>query len=206
MNGFERRKHIKIEQIFSVSVQLFFKYGFHKVSVNEIAKMANVSPATIYNYFGTKERLYAEMLMNWMDKQLEKYESILDSELAFLEKTKKIMLLEAKNVKTLSDELPNISASEFGELAQMLESYTEDKVKRFFMKFVEAGKREGYIRLDLTEEKAMIYFTMFKNELGRHWEADNEDRISRSIDPLIELFFYGIAGRIQDRRQITASE
>lgn len=195
MNGFERRKQKKMEQIFNVSVQLFFKYGFQKVSVNEIAQMANVSPATIYNYFGTKERLYADMLVNWMDKQLEQYESILDSELSFLEKTKKIMMLEAKNLKILSGEFPKLPESDVEGLAQMLESYTEEKVKRFFMKFVAAGKQEGHIHPDLTEEVTMLYFMMFKNELGKYWGAAGEDGQALNIDQLIELFFYGLAGR-----------
>lgn len=195
MNGFERRKQKKIEQIFNVSTQLFFKYGFQKVSVNEIAQMANVSPATIYNYFGTKEQLYAEMLINWMDEQLEQYESILDSELSFPEKTKKIMLLEAKNLKILSDEFPKVPASDAGGLAQMLENYTEDKIKRFFIKFVAVGKQEGYIHRDHTEEVMMFYFTMFKNELGKYWGVAGEDHKTLKIDQLIELFFYGLAGQ-----------
>ncbi|MFD0867946.1 HTH-type transcriptional repressor KstR2 [Chlamydia abortus] len=195
MNGFERRKQKKMEQIFNVSVQLFFKYGFQKVSVNEIARMANVSPATIYNYFGTKERLYADMLVNWMDKQLEQYESILDSELSFLEKTRKIMLLEAKNLKILSGEFPKLPESDVEGLAQMLESYTEEKVKGFFIKFVAAGKQAGHIHPDLTEEVTMLYFTMFKNELGKYWGAAGEDGQALNIDQLIELFFYGLAGR-----------
>lgn len=197
MNGYERRKQKKIEQIFSVSFQLFSKHGFQKVSVNEIAHKAKVSPATIYNYFGTKEQLYADMLMNWMDKQLEQFESILDSGLSFPEKTKEIMLLEAKNLKILSDEFPKAPSPELGGLAQMMESDNEKKVMHFFMKFVALGKQEGYIHRDQTEEVTMLYFTMYKNELGRYWETADQEQMTRSMDRLMELFFYGLVGRTQ---------
>lgn len=195
MNGYERRKQKKIEQIYNVAVQLFFKHGFQKVSVNEIAQMANVSPATIYNYFGTKEQLYADMLRNWMDKQLELYEDILRSGLSFPDKTKKIMLLEAKNLKIISDEFQKVPSSELGGLSQMMESYSQEKVMQFFVKFVAMGKQEGYIHKDQTEETAILYFTMYKNELGRHWEAGNQDLVLRSADPLMELFFFGLVGQ-----------
>ncbi|GIO09914.1 TetR family transcriptional regulator [Brevibacillus reuszeri] len=194
MNGFERRKQNKMEQIYSSSYELFSQYGFQKVSVNEIAQHANVSPATIYNYFGTKEQLYADMLMNWMDKQLEQYELILDSVCDFPEKTKKIILLEAKNVKTLSEKFQTAPFSEVSGLQQMLENYTDQKIKPFFMRFVAVGKQEGYIRRDQTEEMFMLYFTMYKNELGRYWGAANQENFTKNIDQLMELFFYGLVG------------
>ncbi|GIN96970.1 TetR family transcriptional regulator [Siminovitchia terrae] len=197
MNGYERRKQKKMEQIFSASIELFFKYGFQKVSVNEIAHKANVSPATIYNYFGTKEQLYTDSLMDWLDKQLAQYEDILNSRLSFFEKTKKIMLLESKNLKILADEFPNIPSSDSRRLIQMMDGYNEQKVVPFFKKFVALGKQEGYIRKDQSEEMMMRYFTMFQNELVRNWEGSNQKRITENMDHLMELFFYGVAGRAQ---------
>ncbi|GED71914.1 TetR family transcriptional regulator [Brevibacillus reuszeri] len=194
MNGFERRKQSKIEQIYSSSFELFSKYGFQKVSVNEIAQHAKVSPATIYNYFGTKEQLYGDMLMNWMDNQLEQYEEILDSACSFPEKTKEIILLETKNLVILSDRFQAAPFSEVSGLQQMLENYTEQKIKPFFMRFVAAGKQDGYIRKDQTDEIFMLYFTMYKNELGRDWEASNQEGITKNIDHMMELFFYGVVG------------
>jgi AcrR family transcriptional regulator len=165
--------------------------------VNEIAQNAKVSPATIYNYFGTKEQLYADMLMNWMDKQLEQYEKILESECPFSEKTKEIILLEAKNLKVLSDNFQKSPFSEVGGLMQMIEEYNEQKIMQFFMRFVTMGKQEGYIRSDLTEDVIMMYLTMYKNELGRYWETSNQGRITRNMDQWMELFFYGLVGEKQ---------
>lgn len=194
MNGFERRKQNKMEQIFRSSFELFSKYGFQKVSVNEIAEHAKVSPATIYNYFGTKEQLYADMFKDWLDKQLEQYEDILASGRAFAEKAKEIMLLEAKNLKILTDQFQKASFFEASGLMRMLEDYSEQKMMQFFMKFVAMGKDEGYIRKDHTDETVMLYFTMYKNELGRHWEASKQESIARNMDRLMELFFYGLVG------------
>lgn len=199
MDGYQQRKQKKMGQIYSVAFELFCKYGFQKVSVNEIAQQAKVSPATIYNYFGTKEQLYADTLMNWMDKQLAECESILDSGLAFPEKTKEIMRLEVNNLKFFADEFPKAPSSELSGLMQMMENYSEQKVMPFFRKYVALGKQEGYIHKDQSEEMTMRYFTMFKNELGRYWETANQERTphSDSVDQLMELFFYGLAGREQ---------
>jgi len=201
MDGFERRKRKKTEQIYNAAADLFFKYGFQRVSVNEIAHKAKVSPATIYNYFRTKEQLYTDLLTDWMDKQWAVYEDILDSGLSFPEKTKEIMLLEAKNIKMLSDEFPKDSSSEPRELMRMMENYSEQNVVRIFRKFVALGKQEGYIRKELTEETTMRYFAMFKNELVRYWEASDQERTTINIDQMLELFFYGLTGRGRQRAQ-----
>ncbi|PWU69909.1 TetR/AcrR family transcriptional regulator [Gracilibacillus dipsosauri] len=195
MDGYERRKQQKIKQIFSASIELFFKYGFQKVSINEIAHKAKVSPATIYNYFGTKEQLYTDSLINWMDKQLAQYEDILDSALSFPEKTKEIMLLEAKNLTILGEEFPNAPSPERKGLMQMMNSYSERKIVQFFKKFVRIGKQEGYIHKGQTEEMMLQYFTMFQKELCRYWEGSTPERTTWNMDQLMELFFYGVAGR-----------
>ncbi|PYI57481.1 TetR/AcrR family transcriptional regulator [Paenibacillus flagellatus] len=194
MDGYERRKQAKVDKIFTASFPLFSKFGFHKVSVNEIARQANVSPATIYNYFGTKEQLYLDMMADWMDKQLERYESILDSDLSFPEKTREIMLAEAANVKLLAEAMPTAPFADRGRLTQLLETYGEGKVRDFFMKYAALGKREGFIRDGLSDETTAVYFNMYKNELGRLWGATDAERPHRRIDMLMELFFYGLIG------------
>ncbi|MFE0556640.1 TetR/AcrR family transcriptional regulator [Paenibacillus sp. NPDC058910] len=193
MNGYERRKHKKIEQVFDAAFQLFSRHGYQKVSVNEIAQQAGVSPATIYNYFGTKDQLYMEMIMDWTDKQLEVYERILDSARSFAEKTREIMELEAKNLTFLSEEFRQ--TSEERGISHTIQQYSEEKVKGFFMRFVALGKQEGYIHKDQTEEVAMLYFSMFMNELGRRWDSGNREYVNGSMETLLELFFYGLAGQ-----------
>jgi DNA-binding transcriptional regulator YbjK len=49
MNGFERRKEQSREDIRRAAEQLFSRFGTDRVSVNDIAREAGVSQATIYN-------------------------------------------------------------------------------------------------------------------------------------------------------------
>ena len=48
---------MKKEQIINSARKLFSKYGFKKVSMDEIAKEANVTKKTVYTYFESKEEL-----------------------------------------------------------------------------------------------------------------------------------------------------
>lgn len=44
-----------MRQIQRTALDLFDEYGFHQVSVEQIADAAEVSPSSVYRYFGTKE-------------------------------------------------------------------------------------------------------------------------------------------------------
>ena len=46
--------------------ELFRKFGYHKTSVNEIAKKAKIAKATIYKYFDSKEAVLHALLMDYI--------------------------------------------------------------------------------------------------------------------------------------------
>ncbi|HTH82244.1 MAG TPA: TetR/AcrR family transcriptional regulator [Mucilaginibacter sp.] len=46
--------------------ELFRKFGYHKTSVNEIAKRARIAKATIYKYFDSKEHVLHTLLMDYI--------------------------------------------------------------------------------------------------------------------------------------------
>lgn len=199
MDGFERRRAKKVAQIFAASLELFLKYGFQKVSVNEIAQKARVSPATIYNYFGTKEQLYTSLLADWMDKQLEQYEEIIAAPRTYPEKCKAIMLLEARNLRFLMQEFPKDAAepADATGFARTMERYGDGQVAGLFRRLVALGKREGHIRPDQPEELAMLYYRMFADELARHWQSVPDGGPALDVDQWMEMLFFGLAGNAQ---------
>jgi AcrR family transcriptional regulator len=46
--------------------ELFRKFGYHKTSVNEIARRAKIAKATIYKYFESKEDVLHSLLMDYI--------------------------------------------------------------------------------------------------------------------------------------------
>jgi AcrR family transcriptional regulator len=54
------------ESIKKAAQDLFRKYGYHKTSVNEIAKKAKIAKATIYKYFDSKEMVLHAILMDYI--------------------------------------------------------------------------------------------------------------------------------------------
>ncbi|MBY0401104.1 TetR/AcrR family transcriptional regulator [Myxococcota bacterium] len=57
----ERRKQEVRERILSVARELFAKHGFEATTVDEIARVADVAPATFFNHFQSKQALLGLM-------------------------------------------------------------------------------------------------------------------------------------------------
>src|ERR1700712_2245280 len=54
------------ESIKRAAQELFRKFGYHKTSVNEIAKKAKIAKATIYKYFDSKEQVLHALVMDYI--------------------------------------------------------------------------------------------------------------------------------------------
>jgi AcrR family transcriptional regulator len=126
------------ESIKKAAQDLFRKYGYHKTSVNEIAKRAKIAKATIYKYFESKELLLQAILMEYIQHSVQEImhnsAEELDEE-AYLSniilKTSRLsytvcnefigweFIRESANsqefLKTLSDDLENLLIASFNE-------------------------------------------------------------------------------------------
>jgi len=86
----ERKKRKTRELIAETARQLFAERGFEQVTVTEIAREAEVSPATVFNYFPTKEDLFYSRLEAFEDELLTAIreraagQSVLDAFAGFL--------------------------------------------------------------------------------------------------------------------------
>ncbi|WP_319402926.1 TetR/AcrR family transcriptional regulator [uncultured Anaeromusa sp.] len=62
------RDENKSEAIFQATIQLLNESGFSNISMSKIAKLANVSPATIYVYFDNKEDMLSKLYLHVKQK------------------------------------------------------------------------------------------------------------------------------------------
>jgi AcrR family transcriptional regulator len=144
------------ESIKKAAKELFRKYGYHKTSVNEIAKKARIAKATIYKYFESKELVLHAILMDYIRNSVQEIihnpAENLDEE-AYLSsiilRTSRLtyticnefigweFIRESTNaqefLKTLSDELENLLIQSFNE-TQLFQAEQYPERLRFLIK------------------------------------------------------------------------
>ena len=90
---------MKREQIIEAARKLFNKYGFKKVSMDEIASSAGVTKKTVYTYFSSKEELFNYFVQEELNNMKKVVEEIEKQNLNFYESIHQIIykLLQYKN-------------------------------------------------------------------------------------------------------------
>jgi len=66
-----KEKLDKAIAILQAAEKLFSKYGYKKVSVDEIVKAANIAKGTFYLYFQHKDDLYNKIINEYFDKKMK---------------------------------------------------------------------------------------------------------------------------------------
>ncbi|WP_153124371.1 TetR/AcrR family transcriptional regulator [Peribacillus tepidiphilus] len=196
MNGFERRRQQKMEQIRHAALSLFTQFGVQKVNIQEIAKKANVSQVTIYNYFGSKDELVFDVIEYLYEQQLKELNEIIKSDMPFLKKVEQMIHFKMSNTKKFSPEFLKAILIENPRLSKFSREFTEKKMMPVLTDFFETGKKEGAISQDISLETMILFLNILSEGLKNYTEylIDSEQK-NRFTNEIIHMFFYGIVGK-----------
>ena len=73
-----KKTEIKRQAILDVAADLFRETGFERASMSELCLRVGGSKATLYNYFSSKEEVFAEVLMQATEDQFQATHEALD--------------------------------------------------------------------------------------------------------------------------------
>jgi TetR/AcrR family transcriptional regulator of autoinduction and epiphytic fitness len=73
------------EQVLSVALEVFGRYGFRRTSLDEVARSADISRQGLYLYFASKEALFRAAVRQELDTALTEVSRSLDEEGVALE-------------------------------------------------------------------------------------------------------------------------
>ena len=104
MNQYQKTTEKKQQAIIQAALRLFKDKGFKQTSIKSIAEAAEVSPVSIYNYFGSKDNLVALCVNDLFEEITQQAEDILKSNLAFNTKLDQALdLCQEKMSQQISD-------------------------------------------------------------------------------------------------------
>ena len=95
----------KRTQILSTGKELFWKFGFKRVTIEEICKEAGISKMTYYKFFTNKMDLVKTLLDEVLQSSIKKYEAIMESDVPYPEKV--VQMIELKRDATMATSSPS---------------------------------------------------------------------------------------------------
>jgi AcrR family transcriptional regulator len=186
----------KRQQILKTGKDLFWKYGFKRVSIEEICKEAGVSKMTYYKFFTNKMALVKTLMDEILQAGLIKYRKLMESDIPYPEKVLGMIELKREQTHTMSSEFfKDYLQSGDPELNAYLVKLSQENVQIFINDFRKA-QENGDIRKDLKVEFIMAVLNKLID-----WVQHDESLLELYEEPqdlaveLTRFMFYGMLER-----------
>ncbi|WP_086930448.1 TetR/AcrR family transcriptional regulator [Agarilytica rhodophyticola] len=155
----------KREDILAAAIAEFDKRGFQKTSMDQVAKVANVSKRTVYNHFPSKDSLFREIIIMMRDQGIEatnyeyRSDQPLDLQLTTMAE-KEMKLLQSKSFISLSRLIlaeclhsPELAEKALDQIAQ-----TETGLKRW----LKEAQSDGRLQMEDVEFASTQFLSAIK--------------------------------------------
>lgn len=162
MNGFEKRSQKKKEQILKAAFRLLnTEKGIKGVTTQDIVEASGVSKATIFKYFGTKEKLLQQVFIDFLDRLSVESLAFMTEPISFEEKMMamsqvKINSMEGVHQQFFIDLMDFFTQKDDPILAKKMAAYTQMAYDAMLDLFHQ-GRKEGKINLKYSDEFLMVY-------------------------------------------------
>lgn len=178
----------------------FKKFGYQKTSMEEIAQKAQKAKGALYYHFGSKERLFAEVVGEELSTLKGNLEEIFQNhELDSRECLRQYMLMRMKLLRA-SPNYQQTLRPEFYEHYRFFDAdkqaLTDWEITRV-LSVVESGQRKGEIELegDLGMYARVLVMLLRGLEPGFFLQGEF-DRLEPQLDHLIGIITRGISPRV----------
>ncbi len=182
----------KEKHILESARKFFFRYGFKKTSLDEVAEDAGIAKGTIYNYFKNKEDLFvrnvkSNMQCVWQDLEQEMCqctradEKLLHSTLMMIRHHRK-MVKEFAMSKAVLEELLFVGMN-------LIDDLPEHNLR--IMAFLQEGEEQGIFRAADHEKNATLLNRMIRSFFLR-WATMDSQSAETEIRDIFALIFNGL--------------
>ena len=179
MNQYQKTTEKKKQAIIQSALSLFKEKGFKETSIQSIAKVAEVSPVSIYNYFDKKDNLVALCINELFKDIIQDYKSKLNQALALCQKKISQQISNYFQEKTLED--PTFT--------KLMTKAIDEKKREIYRAYIELGKNENIIAKDLSTEVILNVMSAL-NSTGNHLSPNKN--IEDETKQIHHILLYGI--------------
>ena len=193
----------KLEVIIDTAKKMFARYGLRKTSIEEVARVARVAKATIYNHFGNKNQVYLEVLRREMHEMIKEVKELVFREespekkliafvkakFRYMRKAINIINLDREGVINLYPKAESIRKELFEHEVQMIYEVLMEGVEKLIF----------HLKYPLLTANAIAHAL---RGFEINWLVhESEERIDEYLDELKNILFFGVMSK---RREIGA--
>ena len=183
----------KRQRIITTAVSLFRStHDVKKVSLETIASEARVSPTTIYNNFGSREKLIYEVIKILVKESLDRNRNLVKSDIPFPQKLIGIIGGKLDLASQLNGEVIDKMVRQDKTIAPFIDDIYANEIRPLFKEVLADGRAQGYVDDSLDEEVLLLYVDVLKVGINARQDIfrDFPDNLEL-IKQLTRIMFYG---------------
>ena len=169
----------KREDILLVSKNLFELYGYKKVSMDEIAKKANVTKKTIYSYFKDKDELFKYFIDNELKEIKEKLEKLEKNKKSFIDKISLNILYMLKLRK--ESKIFNKLLDDTDEIKEKFIKLYDDSILEYIESKLIYGIEKNEIKKCNTNLTAFVIYKVFISIMFEYKNDIDENKVTSEV-------------------------
>jgi AcrR family transcriptional regulator len=182
------------QTVIQAAMPLFARFGFRKTSVDELARAARVSKATIYAHFDSKEAIFAEVVRSEGARVFALMDAAVAAARGFDAKLRAFFesFLDAINASELLQQASSEVMAELLPLAQEVDSELEAEGYARLRAIVAAGVEAG--ELEITGDIDTVARALDLAAFSLHLACLDRDeaRVRRDLPALLDLLLRGL--------------
>jgi AcrR family transcriptional regulator len=182
-------------RLLSEARNIFARYGYHKTTVDDIAKAAGKGKSTFYYYFSSKEEIFKAVIEKEANLFRAKLVESISIEASPIDKVKNYILTRLLSFKELVNLFTAISSGAMDQISfieDIRKKYEQEQVNIIKMVLMESINNEeiNVDDIDLVTDamavvlKGLEYHLMFK--------PDEVTEMESKVDKVLDLIFKGI--------------
>lgn len=180
------------ERIVNYAEEKFFREGFYKTTMDELAGALQMSKKTIYKFFSSKEMLVEAVAVRFREAVAARMTGILEADENAIVKMVRLtslighlaLKINEKMMRDLQRHLPRVWAG--------IDEFRTKMMNKNFKKLIDQGKREGLI-VDLpTEVLITILVSSVRGVVNPEFIMHNKFSFKQAMDITFEVLMNGM--------------
>ncbi len=189
-------------QLLAASRKLFLKFGYSKVTMDEVAREMGISKKTIYLYVPSKLKLMEDMMLEMKNEITLGVSKIMSAQnVTTLDKLKQAMIFTGDKLSIISpfvaaDLMRNVPA-----LWDLLKKMRYELAYRNIKNLVEEGIASGSLRKDISPELLLMFYSCavqyirdatFINDFPKDIQQKIPATADKVFEGIVDMLFKGI--------------
>ncbi len=174
--------------------EMFFQYGFSRVTMEAIASELGISKKTLYKFFSNKEHLMKELILKTKCEVGKVIDSIIEEqEIEFTAKLQKLLTYLGMQSGKFHNPLMVEVKKNYPDIYHEVKEFRRKNSHEKLLRLIDEGIKQGILRNDVNlHVAALMYVNAIHNLLGP--EAVEKLDISPELvfKEIIKILFEGI--------------